>query len=435
MAAGTVGVRGDGQRFIVPAKIARESLFRLIHNLVVPRLASRRFEKYFAAKIGDTITVKRPYQAQIFRTRAITASNISPMIDRSVTIQVNKRAGFALRYNDEERTLDIVDFGDRYLQTGVEEMAYEYDDVGAEELGYGFHYNDGTPGTGLSTATAHAIGAHARHVAIPLNSMNVSLLDPLELANISEALIKNVQNEQIVGQAVRQRFRGMLANWQCFEVVTLPYLDVAASPGTPLVMGANQRGSTIASDGWTASAQVLNKGQLISFNPGAGIPRIEEIQPRGKRRTTGRDKTFTVTADVTSSSGGVAMIPIEPELNDGMLTTTDEDGTSVSLAAFKNVTRVPPDNCPIAIVGTAGKSYRQGVWYERSALEYVMIQLESFESAGLQGMATEPNTGLSVRMLGDLDILNARETRRLDAMFGAKNIYSELGIRSVGAEV
>ena len=64
-----------------------------------------------------------------------------------------------------------------------------------------------------------------------------------------------------------------------------------------------------------------------------------------------------------------------------------------------------------------------------------MIELETFESAGLQGRAVEDNTGLSVRMLGDLNIREASELRRLDAMFGAKNVYSDLGINFIGAEV
>ena len=97
-------IRGTGQRFITPVAIARESLSRLIHNLVIPRLASRRFQRYLADKIGPVITVKRPYQARAFRTRVMADSDISPMVDRWVEIYVNERAGGALDYNDEDRT-------------------------------------------------------------------------------------------------------------------------------------------------------------------------------------------------------------------------------------------------------------------------------------------------------------------------------------------
>ena len=422
--AGTV--QGTGNRLVTPDLIANEALFRLMDALVIPRLANRSFEKYFAGKIGNRITIKRPYKAKVTSGRVMGA--VSPLIDLTLDVMVDQRNHFPISYNDEERTLSIVAFGERYLQAGVEELAYAYDIAGADELGLSLFYREGTPGTGLSTRAALNIAAHARHVAIPLNSMNFGLIDPLDFANVSDD-VKMIHVPDTVSQSIRERYRGMLAGYHLFESVNIPYLEVAALPGTPLVNGGSESGGSITMDGFTASAKVLLKGQLISL---AGV---KEIQPRGKRRKTGRDMSFTVQEDVTSNSSGQASVKISPDLNDGTATTVDSSGTSVSLAAFKNVDGKPANNAIVTIVGTAGESYRQGLFYEKSALEYVNVQLEQFESAVLKGRATEEQTGLSVSLTGWLDGEKMEEIQRVDSLFGVKTVYPDLGIRFISDKV
>ena len=437
-------IRGSKNRVSVPALIANESLFRLMDNLVWPRLANRTYEKYFADKIGDRITVKRPYQARVNSGRVLADTDIAPIIDKTVDILINKRHNFALRYNDEEATLDIVAFGQRYLQTGVEELAYEFDKAGADELGLGLHYSEGTPGTGMTTSAAQLIGAHARHVAIPLNSMNYGVLDPMDFAAISNDVRALQLPPDDYTEAIRSRFQGMLGNWKLFESVAIPYLEVqdngastplvnrpqVGMPASPATYVAPQyEGNMIPTDGWANSTKVMVEGQLFK------ISGVKEIQPRGRRRTTGRDFTFCCAADVTSNGSGVATIPITTDLNAGGLTTEDSDGTVLSLNAFQNVSAAAGDNAAITLVGTEGKTYRQGVFYEKSALEYANVQLETFQSAVLQGQATDDQTGVSVSLVGWFDGNNMRETQRIDIFFGVKNIYPELGIRHVGSEV
>ena len=84
--------RGEGNVLITPEKIADESLYRLMHHLVIAALSSRNFEKYFAEKIGDFITIKKPYQASVGYGREMTDADFASMIDKYVTLTVNKRA-------------------------------------------------------------------------------------------------------------------------------------------------------------------------------------------------------------------------------------------------------------------------------------------------------------------------------------------------------
>ena len=425
-----IEIRGINNRLAVPSLIADESLFRLLDNLVLPRLSNRTYEKYFENKIGDRITVKRPYMAKVNSGRVLSEANIAEMIDQTVDIVVDKRHNFALRYNDTEKTLDLVQFGERYLRTGIEELAYQYDIAGADELGLSISYSEGTPGTGLSTSAAQLIGAHARHVAIPLNSMNYGLMDPMDFANISDD-VKNIFVPEDVSTAIRERYRGKLANWHLFESVHVPYLEVASHTGsTPLTnMVGGYEGSDLPTDGWANSTQVLNKGQLFT------VAGVYEVQPRGNRRTTGRLFTFCAAADVTSSATGTATIPLVSPLNAGTLTTIDSQSNSVSLAAFQNVSAAAANNAALTIIGTLGSSYRQGVFYEKNLLEYVNVELEGFDSAVLQGRSTDDQTGVSVSLVGWFEGLQRRETQRVDILFGVKAIYPELGIRFISDTV
>ena len=413
-----------GSSVVTPDLIAKESLYRLMHNLLIPRLAAFTYERYFSDQIGDKITVKRPYKTTIQDGRVL--SRFSALYDETVEIQVDIRKHFAMRLTDEDMTLYIQNFGDRYLQSGVEEMAYAYDEAGGEELVNNLFMYDGTPGSSLTTKSIHDLRAQSQKMAIPRNDRNYGLLDPSDIAELSDD-IKNINVPDMVQGMLRERYMGKLAGYHLFECVHIPYLNTATGVGTPLVnRSGGVLGSTIPTDGWTASTKVLYAGSLIQ------IANVNQIEPRGSRRVTGKKMTFTVLEDVTSNASGEADVKVYPTINDGTLTANDAQGNSTTLDAYKTVDAKPANNAAITIVGASSSSamrYRQGVFYERDALQYANIQLTTPKSAGISGSAVEPNTGLSVTYTGDYDITNAQETNRVDCLFGVKCVYPELGIR------
>lgn len=449
-----VEIRGTENRLATPSHIAMEALFRLKDHLVLPKIANRTFEEYFEGKIGDTITVKRPYRAKVTTGHVMKES---AMIDKTVDVKVDQRFHFALQYSDTNETLDLVDFGARYMDAGAEELAYQFDIAGAEELAYALFYMDGTAGTALSLSSAQFIRAHATKVAIPRVRQNFALLDPLDIAEVSED-IQSVDMPELVGQNIRDTYKGRLAGWGVMESVHIPYLEVAAVPtaASPLTNGANQRGSSIITDGWGTSAatKVLNKGQLIQ------IAGVHEIQPRGDRRRTGNLATFVVTEDVTATAAGAATIKVYPEVNVGGSADTVANPTGKDLdnaadatldaSAFQTVSVAStatgiPDNSAITVVGrqtgsgvpAAGRAatFRQGLWTCGDALEYVNVTLTEFKSAVMAGTQTDAETGVSISYLADFEIKNRSERERLDILFGVKTVYPEIGIRHVGKKV
>ena len=438
-----VEIEGVENRLAVPSIIAREALYRLKDHLVLPRVANKTYNDYFEGKVGKEITIKRPFKAKVQDGRKLKKSE---MIDKTLTVQINQRKHFALEVVDEDMTLNIVDYGRRYLDAGAEELAYQYDIYGAEELANGLFISEGTPGTALTLEAAQLIRAHATKMAIPRNSQNFALLDPLDIAQISSE-IQGVDMPEMVGQNIRESYRGKLAGWAVLESVHVPYLEVAAVPtsAAPKVMGANQRGDTLATDGWTnAGAVVLKKGQLIQL---AGV---NEVQPRGDRRSTGNTMTFVVMEDFTPAASGAGNIKIYPEINEGTTSNTvvnpsgtEFDGTTkanLDASAFQTVDSTPADDAVITVLGrnttTAQEElYRQGIYFCGDALEYVNVTLNKPKSAVYAGVERDQETGVAISYLADFDIEEATEAERLDIFFGVKTVYPEIGIRHIGAAV
>lgn len=436
-------VRGNRNVLLTPSIIAKESLMRLMNSLVIPRLSSFNFEKYFSAAIGDTITIRLPFYAFITKGRVMQDADINAMIDRSVTLKVGDRWHFPIRWNDEEKTLHINDFSSRYLDSGIEQLAYEYDVAGADTLVLDSHIHNSVPGTEFTQDLVPFIRAHAEEVAIPSDMSNFGLINPYDSATLVKDLggAKGESGKYVEGMvraAIERRFVGELSEYRIYRTIHMPTVEVtrAAAHGAPLVNGANQDGTAINTDGWGAGARVvMKKGQLFT------IAGVYEVYPRTydgdganrKKRQTGRLKTFTVTSDVACNAAGAAVINFAPEINDGSMTQNDGQGNPVSLRAFQNVSAEPADNAAITVIGlpqAAGTArYRQNVFFHRKSIQYVPIILSMADSAVRQYRAMDDMTNLNVLVTQTFNGTTMEETLRADIFFATKNVYPELNIR------
>ena len=464
-----VAQRGKGNSVSVQEQIARESLMRLKFELVLPRLATFWPEQYFENRIGNTLTIKKPYKARVSRGRHLwdpagtgnlhsdRSAGWNPLIDENVTISVDNTYNFWMEWSAWEATLDINQLYDRYFKAGIEQLGYRYDALGGEELAFAIHATEGTTGTGLTQDQIPLIRAHAAEIGLPRGMDSFGVFNEYDSAVLQADLggaagQGGKYNEGIVREAIERDRIGMYSGFDCFNSIHVPSQRVRKVSGltAPAVHGAlHDNGSTVRTDGWGVNSEkVLYKGQLIQI---AGVGEVFDRSYEGfvensgigpnsdpSKRPTGRSKTFTVTADVTTNSTGEADIPISPRINDGGLNIQDEDNGNVSLAAFANVTAGPADNAQVTIVGLPSGSsdvaYRQNVFFHRSALAYVPVQLAEPDANVRHWKATDEATNLSVDIVSDYNINERKEIVRADVLFGVKNIYPELGVRHWGSQ-
>ena len=402
--------------------IAKEALRLLKNNLVMAKCVYRNYEKTFG-KVGDTIRLKLPYRVKSASGRTLQKQ---PMVDQTIPFKIEYQEHVGLEFTVKDKTLDITQFSERYLKSGMVQIANQIDRSLTMTLKKAFH-SSGTPGVrpGAFIDFANAAAKQTTY-AVPQDGMRHAVLDPFTCASLSDEVTK-LFKESMVEQAYKMGYRGKVSEYETYESQNLPKHTVGDYGGTPLVAGTITNGSSVTTDGWTASKTgLLKAGDVITF---AGV---FGVNPQNYE-TTGLLQEFVVTADVDSDAGGLATIPISPALNDGTATTTNAAGDTISLKAYQNITALPADNAPITVLGAANTTYEQNYLFHRDAIALAMIDLELPQSAVIKSRAADPETGLSLLMTAAYDINEQTEITRIDAVWGADMIYGELALRLWGA--
>lgn len=411
-------VNGVGNRILTDDIIVKEALRLLKNELVFAPLVYRDLEQRFAKK-GDVISLEKPFRTKTASGRTLVKQ---PLIDQTISFEINKQEHFGLEFTVRDRTLSIDRFSERYLKSGITQLANVIDRSIATEMAKTFFFGSGTPGTAITSTDFLYASAYMGKVGVPDDGMRRAVMDMLDMAAISDD-ISDKANEMMVKEALQKGYRGMLANFDLLESANVTAHTVGAHGGTPVINGAGQTGSSLVTDGWdTGVTDLLKEGDVFT------IANVYEINPQNYS-STGRLQRFVVTSDVDSDGSGNATISISPSINDGTLTTTDEDGNTISLAGYQNVDSAPANNAAITVIGSASTSYRQNFLFHRDAVALAMVDLELPQSAPVKSRVRDPDSGLSLSLTGSYDINNHSEIYRIDGVWGVHTIYPELGHR------
>ncbi|AUR93105.1 coat protein [Vibrio phage 1.183.O._10N.286.48.B7] len=401
--------------------IAKEALRLLKNNLVTAKLVYRNYEKTFG-KVGDTIRLKLPYRVKAADGRTLVKQ---PMVDQTIPFKIDKQHHVGLEYTVKDKTLDIMDFSERYLKSGMIQIANKIDRNILLTLKKAFH-TSGTPGVrpGKFIDFANA-GAKQTTYAVPQDGMRHAVLDPFTCASLSDEVTK-LFKESMVEQAYKMGYRGKVSEYDTYESQNLPKHTVGDHGGTPLA-GAGDNGSVITMTGGTASTTgFLKVGDVFT------VAGVFGVNPQNYE-TTGLLQEFVVTADVDTDGAGAASISVFPALNDGTATINNAEGDPISTKAYQNITALPVAGAAITIAGAANATYEQNYLFHRDAIALAMIDLELPQSAVIKSRAADPETGLSLTLTGAYDINEQTEIHRIDAVYGTDLIYGELALRMWGA--
>ena len=413
-----MSLNGTGNVLLTDDIIIKEALVLLKNELVVAPTVYRDLEKRFAKK-GDIISLKLP-----FRTRSASGRTLvkQPLVDKTIPFQIDRQEHFGLEVTMRDRTLSLEQFSDRYLRSGIVQVANVIDRSILLEMRKRFYASSGTPGTASTIADLRLAYAYMGKVGVPDDGQRRAMLDMIDMATLSNEM-SGKYVEMLAKEALQKGYKGPLGGFETFESANMPTHTVGDHGGSPVVNTASQTGSSLITDGWDVSTTgLLKEGDVIT------ISGVYEINPQNYT-STGRLQNFVVTADVDSDGSGNATIPIYPAINDGTLTTVDEDGNTISLRGYQNVSAAPADNAPIVVLGTANTEYRQNFLYHKTAVALAMIDLELPQSAVVKSRVRDPDSGLSLCMTGAYDINEQSEVTRIDAVWGTHVIYGELGHR------
>lgn len=396
---------------LTPTVIAKEALRLLVNNLVMGSCVHREYKKEFV-KVGSSVNIRKPVRFTV--TKSKTRSN-SDVTEYNTNVSVDTQAHVSWKFDTQELTLTIDQYSERYIKPAAEALANQCD-FDLTGLYNQFNNQIGTPGTTPNSFLALADAMRRLdELAAPTNDRKF-VLDPAAHWSMADALSAKF-NTKMVDDTIRKGYLGRIAGADVMMDQNIQKHTVGAHGGTPLVNGAPAAGAnTITTDGWTASTQVLNAGDVFT------IANVFEVNPQN-RTSTGTLKQFVSLADVTSDGTGNATITVMP---------TGDSGPGIQFSgAFQNMDSQPADNAAITVVGTASNQYPMNLAFQRNAMAMVMCPLEM--PHGVWGdRISHKGTGTSIRVVKDYDIDADEEIIRLDILYGVKAIYPDLACRVVG---
>lgn len=351
--------------------------------------------------------------------------------EQMVPVSINRLWGQDLLIGDQDLTLTIDRFGERYIEPAVAIVANMIDGEGLDQFG-GVYNFVGTPGTipsgatGLTTyATANAVLANH---AVPAGNMRSAIVSPtmeVQILGFGANLFNPAKeiSEQYrmgkMGTALGLKF-SMDQNVSRQTVGALGTAGNIAS--APVVDGNNQTGATLNIRGLDH-----NVNNIFLQNDIIAIANVNGVNPVSYR-DFGSLRTFVITANVNSDNNGKAALPISPAIS--------ADATS----QFQTVTALPVDGAVISVYGVlaanfnniANVSAAQGWVFHKDAITVAIVPLELPGGLDWSERISNPKIGISMRLLRGFDIKENQRYTRIDVLGGWKLLRPEMAVRVQG---
>lgn len=396
---------------LTPTIIAKEALMQLENTLGMGNNVHREYKKEFV-KVGSTVTIRKPVK---FRAKDGATLDTVDVLERSTTVVINKRKHVAWKFSGAELTLTIEEYSERYIKPAMIALANQVDVDGL--LLYKDVYNCvGTPGsTPDSFADVALASRRLDDEAVPADADRKLIVNPAAAWKVAGGQI-TLYNPGMVQETYQKGKIGMVAGFNSMMDQNVQVHTVGAHGGTPLMNGATAEGATsLVTDGWTNSTQVLNEGDVFTV---AGVYAVNPVSGI----STGVLRQFVATGDITSDGSGNATITISPAIYSA--------AASETYLPYQTVDALPADGAAITVVGTASTQYPMNLGFHKNAFGLVSVPIELPDGAAFK--ARESYNGLSVRIVKDYDITNDEDIIRLDIMYGWKTLYPDLASRLVG---
>jgi hypothetical protein len=428
---------------ITAAAVAKESLRLLVNNLQFAGRMNRDYSDNFGNKeyqIGDTINIRKPARYTVRKGRVFAAQD---HVDRTIPLKLTDQAGVDLSFTSADLALRLPEFSKKFLKGAIESIAHQVD-FEALALYKDVHNAVGTPGTTPASSLVYLqAGGKLDEEAAPRDSDRTILINPEAQVQTIEAL-KSLFNSQ--GAVSEQYMTGEMGKALGFTFGMSQQINthtVGPLGGAPVVNGAAQVGFNLVTNGWTAAAAArLKKGDIIT------IANVVAVNPM-TRQSTGKQRQFVVTADVSSDAAGNATIPIYPGIIPvggtgaaslllqppaGGLSGTPGYGpdNGINDAAYATVLAAPANGAAITVLGAANTLSPANMAWHKDAFQMGCVELPLPGGVDFAGRASSKSLGLSIRIIRAYDINNDAFPCRLDILYGFKTVFPELACRVMG---
>ncbi len=402
-------------RSLTAGIIAKETVRQVENNMILGGMVHTAFSKEFN-KVGDKINPRKPNLFSAQDGPDITGA-IPDVEEHTFEVNLDQHKVVPMEFSASDLTLNIEEFSKRYIDPAAMELAQQVDTAIAGLYSNVYNFT-GTPGTAPATFLALGnAGVKMTNNGAPVRPRN-AVFDPASALAMADGL-KGVFVQDKVRTAIEEARFGKYAGFNTFESASIVKHTVGVATGTPLVNGASQGSTWLASgsawtqtlntDGWTNSTTgILKAGDVITI---AGVNSVHPVT----RQDNGVLQDFVVTADANSgATTGPAALTISPPI--------------ITTGPHQTVTAQPADNAAITVkTGTGGSAYGQNMCFHKDALALVTSKFERPKSAEFWGQAT--GKFITVTVNKQWDAKTYKEVTRLDILFGTKVINAQFAAR------
>lgn len=400
---------------LTPTIIAKEALMQLTNSMAMSRHVHTAYKNEFV-KVGQTITIRKPNKFRATKAQARSNSNIT---EPSTSITMSTQAHVSWAFSSVDLTTTIEDYSKRYITPAASALANQVDaDLCAL---YKDIYNyAGTPGT---TPATFAVLGDCQTVlddeAAPSEG-RVAILNPAANWKLADGL-KGTFAQNVAKDIITKGYLGTISNLAIYmdQNIQRHTTGVFTTGATPLISGNVVTGATtFPTDGWNAGSNTALAGDVFTVDGVYGVNPMSG-------QSTGVLKKWVVRTDTTSDGGAMATLPIAP--------TLVYAATNAFTNCFRTTgaTNIMIDNDVMTFLGTEGTAYPQNLVFHPNAFALVTVPIEI--PANVWGAReTDPDAGLSIRVVKQYDIDADEEIIRLDILYGVKTLYPELAVRLQG---
>lgn len=398
---------------LTPSVIAKEALMRFKNKLGFTKGIDRQYSEEFAkkgAKIGNSITIRKPVRYTVQNGAVLVNQDVT---EESASLNLSSQKHVAINFNSKDLTLSVDDFSERFVEGALVSLANQVDLDGLKLAAQSSFNLVGTPGTVPATALVYLQAQQKLdEMGAPRDKNRSFFINPAAQASTVDGLKGLFQSSEKIAEQYESGMMGMGLGGTFYMAQNIYSQTVGPLGGTPLVNGASQTGATLSTKGWTAAAASrLKQGDVFTV---AGVNAVNPIT----KQSTGALQQFVVTADFSSDGSGNGSVGISPSI--------------ITSGATQTVTASPADGAAITVVGTAGTSYAQNILCHKKAFTLGCADLQMPNGVDFAAVASDSESGLSIRIVRAYDINNDAYPCRMDILYGWAAMRPEWSCRITG---
>ncbi len=392
---------------ITPTWVTKETAAGYVNFLVFAANLTKEYNPSFevqGAKVGDTISVRLPQRFVATHGQGFQAQNI---FDTTTPVTLNDQINVGFAFSSAALTTNVDELRARYVVPAGKTLANAADISAYSTLWPSVYSSVGVPGTTPSTALLY-LQAGGKLDDQSVTGERYATLDvaaSFTIANTATTLFNP-------GSEISKIFKaGMMGQnqlgineWRKSQSVQSRTTGTFTA-STPLVLGANQTGSTISITGWASGGTTLKRGDKFT------IAGVYSVNPIGYSSTS-RLQQFVITADTADSAGATATLPISPSIiTSGQLQTVSNSPASGAVVTVLGAT-TPAGGTLATTVSPQSLIYTKDFGTLASA-DLVMPQGGADASR-----ISDSEWGLSIRWVRQYQIGTDQNDSRFDILIG-----------------